>query len=138
MVSEAGQDDRIAVRIAYPVFPVVWSTVAVRWVAVARHDDLNLHRLGTCQGSVKIVDLKPEQDPVAVRLGLGITDGAMMVLDIPSVQLKDQLAPYLKTLILRPAMGTLTAEQALIPPAACLNVIHAKERLWMHVHAFWD
>ncbi len=105
---------------------------------MARHHDLNSHRLGACHGSVKIVNLKPEQDAVAVGLGIGITDRTMMVLDIPSVQLKDKLATDDKTLVLRPAVRTLAAEQALIPPAACLNVIHADERLWMHVHAFRD
>ena len=111
---------------------MVWAAVAVGRVAVAGHHDRNVHRLGAGHRAVEIVNLKPEQDSVSVRLGIRIADGAMMVPDIPSVELEDQLTTDNEALILPPTVRTLTAEQSLIPAADGLNVLHANERLWIH------
>jgi hypothetical protein len=59
----------------------------------------------------------------------------MMVPNIPPVQLKDQFTSDNEAFILPAPVRTLTAEQSLIPAAACLNVVHADERLWIHQRA---
>jgi len=66
-----------------------------------------------------------QQNSVSVRLGLRISDGAMIVPDIPSVQLKDQLVVHHQSFVLRTAMRALAAKQSMIPTTACLNITHA-------------
>jgi|GEM_PF-6331203 hypothetical protein len=39
--------------------------------------------------TVKVTELKPQQDPVAVGLVTRITDGSVVVLNVPVVQLED-------------------------------------------------
>ena len=128
----AGQNNRVTVRIAYPAFPMVRAAVTVRRVSVAGHDGFNLHRPGAVHRGIEIVNLEPEQHSVSVRLGFRIAYRAMMVLHIPSVELKDQLAADNEAFVIPPSVGTLTTEQSLIPLAARLNVVHANEGLWIH------
>jgi hypothetical protein len=56
----------------------------------------------------------------------------MMMLHIPSVQLKDQPAVRHEPLILGPAMGALAAEETLIPATARLDIGYADKWLWIH------
>jgi hypothetical protein len=60
-----------------------------------------------------------------------VADGTVVVLHIPTVQLKNQPAARNEPLILGAAVAALTAEETLIPATARLNVTHANERLWM-------
>ncbi len=102
--------------------------------AVEGLDDLDSHPVGASHGGLEIGNLEPKQHSVPVGL-LRITDGAMVVLDLPLVELENQPAADHETLVIRPAVGALTTEQALIPAAARFNVIGTDERLWMHVHS---
>jgi hypothetical protein len=99
---------------------------------MAGQDNFNFHCLGACHRGVEIVDLKPQQNTVSVRLRLRITNRAVMVLYLPFVQLKYQFTTGNQTLILRSAMRALTAKQSLVPTTTCLDVLHANEWLWMH------
>lgn len=116
---------------------MIWAAVAVRRVAVTGHDDLHSHRFGADHGCVEIGNFKPKQHSVAVGLDIWITNGAVVMLDLPPVKLKDQSAVDDEALVLRPAVGAPAAEQLLIPAAARLNVFDADERLWMHVRELW-
>ncbi len=46
----ASQNDRVAVRIAQPAFPVIGSAVTGGWIAMARLDDFGLHLRGPGEG----------------------------------------------------------------------------------------
>ena len=102
---------------------------------MAWQDDLSLQVLSACHGRVEVVDFKPEEHAISVRLDVWISNRAMMMLDLPSVQLQNQPAVRNEPLIVRPAMRTLTAQEPLVPAAARLNVTRANERLWTHKRA---
>jgi hypothetical protein len=57
---------------------------------MARQDDLGIHCGGTGDGVVKVVNLEPKQDAVAVGLVIWITDLPVVVFDLKAMQLKDQ------------------------------------------------
>jgi hypothetical protein len=59
-----------------------------------------------------------------------------MVLNIPSVELQDQLALRFEPFIFGTTMRTLAAEQSLVPAAARLDVMYTNERLWTHLLPF--
>jgi hypothetical protein len=62
-----------------------------------------------------------------------IADRVVMMPDVESVQLKDQHAIRDQTLVLSPAVRTLTAEGALVPAAARFDIGDRDERLWPRV-----
>ena len=58
---------------------------------MARLDDLGVQARGAGDGRVEVVDLEPEEHAIAVR-ERRITHRAVVVLDVPAVQLKNQPA----------------------------------------------
>jgi hypothetical protein len=56
----------------------------------------------------------------------------VVMLDIPRMQLKNQVSIGHEPFILRTTVVTFTTKQALIPPAACFHIADANQRLWMH------
>ena len=119
----AGKHDRVAIRIAQPAFPV--GVLA----AMARFDDLGFHLVGTRNNSIEVVQFKPEENAVSVWSKVGISERAMMMLDVPVVQLEDELSARDQPFIIRSAVAALTAKETLIPATARLDVMHANERL---------
>ena len=99
---------------------------------MAWHDDFSLQVLSAGDGRVEVVEFKPQEHAISVWRDVWISDTPMMMLHIPSVQLKDQPVTRDQPLILLAAMRTLAAEQTLIPATARLDVAHANERLEMH------
>jgi hypothetical protein len=93
---------------------------------------LDLHFFGAVNGRIKIVKLKPQEHAVSVRLEVLITNRAVMMSHIPSMQLKHQSPIRDKTLVLGTTVRALTAEQTLIPATACFDIVHANQRLWAH------
>ena len=102
---------------------------------MAWHDHLSLQILGACYCRIKVVDFKPEEHAISVGRDVWISNTTMMMLHIPSVQLKNQPATRDQSLILLAAMRTLTAEETLIPTTACLNIAHANKGLWTHTNS---
>ena len=96
---------------------------------MARFDDLSFHRFGARNRGVEIVQFKPKENTISIRPKLGIPEWTVMVLDVPIVQLEDQISLRDQSLIIRPAVAALTAKQTLIPTAARLDVMHANEGL---------
>jgi len=96
---------------------------------MARHDDLSLQLLGTSNRSVEVIQLKPQQHAISVGLEIWISDGTVVMLHIPSVQLKNQPAVRDEPLILTAAMPALTAQETLIPATARFNIMHANQGL---------
>ena len=59
---------------------------------MARQDDLSLQVLSARNGRVEVVEFEPEQHAISVWPDGGISDTTMMMLCLPSVQLKRQPA----------------------------------------------
>ena len=81
---------------------------------------------------VEVVDFEPQQDAVAVRVNLWITDPALVVIDLPIMKLHDQLTVGDETLVLRSTVVAVTAEQLLVPPATGFDVAYSDQRLGSH------
>ena len=107
---------------------------------MARFDDLSFHLFGTRNRGVEIVQFEPKENSISIRPKFGIPEWTVMVLDVPIVQLEDQLSLPNQSLIIRPAVAALTAEEPLIPTTARLDVMHANEGLKTHLYSlawFW-
>lgn len=128
----AGQDDRVPVRVPQPDLPVVRSPVAVRRVAVAGENDLGLESRDPARNLIKVVDLKPEQDTVAIGPVSRITDWIVVVSDAKTMQLEDEHAIGNQPLILGSTVRALAAEEVLVPAAARFDIGHRNERLGTH------
>ncbi len=96
---------------------------------MAWHDHLCLQVLSANNGRVEVVEFKPQEHAISVWLDVWISDTTMMMLHIPSVQLKNQPAMRNEPFILTAAMRALTAKETLIPATARLDIAHANERL---------
>src|SRR5262249_28915484 len=128
-----GEYDGVAVGIAQPAFPVVRTAVAGRRIAVLRQDDFRLEGGDAGQGSIEIVDLKPQQHAVAIGLVVWIADGPVVMFDVKAVQLEDERAIVRdQALIFRTAVITAAAEETLVPAAAGFNVGDGDEGLGTH------
>ena len=100
---------------------------------MAWHIDLSVQILSACNRHVEVVEFKPQEHAVS-WCDVGISDAGMMMLYIPSVQLKNQPALRNEPLVLGPAMGALAAKETLIPATARLDIGHANEWLWIHTN----
>ena len=99
---------------------------------MAWHIDLSVQALCACNRRVEVVEFKPQEHAVSVWCDVGISDAGMMMLYIPSVQLKNQPAVRNEPLLLGPAMGALAPKETLIPATARLDIGHANK--WLRVH----
>jgi len=57
---------------------------------VPRLDDLRVQLLCSCYCPLEIVQLEPEEDAIPIRAKAGVTQQAMLMFDMPVVQLKHQ------------------------------------------------
>jgi len=130
----AGEHHRVTIGIAEPDFPMVRAAVAVGRITMAWHDDLGVQVLSACHRRVEVAEFEPQQHAVSVWGDIGISEAPMMMLHIPSVQLKDQPAVRDEPLIFGPAVGALAAKETLIPAAARLDIGHADQWLWIHTN----
>ncbi len=101
---------------------------------MTRQDDLSLQVLSAGQSCVEVVEFKPQEHAISVGRDVWISDATVMMLHIPSVQLKNQPAVRDEPLILPAAMRTLAAQETLIPATARLNIAHTNQGLWNHAN----
>ena len=92
----------------------------------------------------QVIDLEPEEHAVAVRLRRRVSDRAVVVLDVPGVELRIKPSlPYcvrwrvgfleLESFVLRAAVRVaLATEEALVPAAARFDVPARDEGLRSH------
>ena len=99
---------------------------------MARLDDLGLQFGDTGDRGIEVVDFKAQEHAVAIGRVIRITDRPVAVFDLKTVQLEDQRTIRDQSLIFRPAVRALTAEETLIPPAARFDISHRDERLRTH------
>lgn len=96
---------------------------------MARHDNLDFQSFGTGNGRVEVVHLKPQKHAISVWLNVRVSDGAMLVLHFPPVQLQNQPAMRNQTFIFRAAVRALATQKMLIPATARFDITHADEGL---------
>ena len=89
---------------------MIGATIPIRWIPVARQDDLDSHFLGACYCRINVLNLEPQQHTIAGRLVVWIADEAVIVRDFPTVQLQHQPAGNNKALVIRTAMRALAME----------------------------
>ncbi len=85
-------------------------------------DDLWLELVDTTHGGFEIVNLKPQQNPIAIWLIISIPYRTMVMIGIKTVQLKDKFVPRSQTLVFFPAVIARAPEQVLIPATARFDV----------------
>src|SRR6185437_11686321 len=128
-----GNHDAVTVRIAHPALPVVGAAITIRRIAMARQQDFDTHFHRTLHDRVEVFHFKPEQHTIAIRSVVGIADGTVVMLDVKTVQLQNELTVLHQLLILRASVNSTAAQQALIPLAAGLYIRNANE--WLGAHA---
>ncbi len=94
----------------------------------------NFRTDGSCPGygGVEVFDLEPQKNSIAATWVSRIADPAMVMLLLPSVQLKDQPPANFQSIVVRPALCTHAAQKLLVPAAAGFDIIDADERLRAH------
>lgn len=80
---------------------MVGSTVTGWWIAMSRKNYFNIHLGRASDGSIKVVDFKPQQHPVAVGLVIGSPDWTVVMSGVKAMQLEYQCPIRNKPLILR-------------------------------------
>ena len=75
----------VAVRIAHPALPVIWTAIACRRISMLRQYHLHLHLLRPLHDSIEVFHLEPEQDSVTIRPVVAISDGAVVVIGLEAV-----------------------------------------------------
>lgn len=96
------------------------------------HYDINFHRGRALHYRIKILDLEPQQHAVSERPVVPVANRNMVVMNVETVQLKNQLATRDQLLIFPPAVIPGAAEQSLIPPATRFNISHGDQGLRAH------
>jgi hypothetical protein len=90
------------------------------------------HLGGTLDGIVEIVDLKPQEDAIAVRLVFAIANRSVRVVALEAMQLQNEPSLRLESLVLRTTVRTPAAEKSLIPSATGFHVGYRDKRLRSH------
>src|SRR6476659_4548962 len=110
---------------------MVRATVPLGRITMTRQNDGCLEPISASDGGVEIVDFKPQEHAVAGN-ELWITDGAVMMRQIPPMQLQDQPVMRNQPLIVGSAMRALTTKELLIPTTGRLNIFRTNQWLWTH------
>ena len=99
--------------------------VAIGRISVPWQDDLDAHLRGTPHNCVKVVNFKPQQNAVSIRLVVPIGDGAVMMFHFEAVQLKHKFAIRNQLFIGAAAMIAPAPEQTLVPSAARFHICYS-------------
>ncbi len=99
---------------------------------MARQDNLRPKFLGADYGCIKVLHFKPQQHSIPMSQ-FRIPDGAVMMANVPVVQLHEQLAIRDQLLVLGSTMAALASKHALIPATARFNISNTNQGLWTHV-----
>jgi hypothetical protein len=99
---------------------------------MTRQNNLCFQFGDTSHSGIEVVDFKPQEYAVAIRLVIGITDWPVVVSDLKTVQLEDEHTMRNQSLIDRTTVCAPTAQQALIPLAARFDIGHRDEGLRTH------
>jgi hypothetical protein len=106
-------------------------------IAERSEDDLCTQLGGALGGSVEVADLEPQQHTIARRKA-GIADGTMFVVDLPVVELENELAVRDEPFVVGTAMRALTAEEPLVPRTARFDIVNRDKWLGPHASMLWS
>ena len=110
---------------------MIGTAFALGRIAVARQNHFCPHLRRPRNRRIKIGGLKPKENAVAMR-EMRVTQGSVMMLDIPPMQLQDQLPVGDEPFIFWAAVSALAAKQTLIPATARLHIPHGNK--WLRTH----
>jgi hypothetical protein len=120
-------------RIAKPDLTVGGASWALRRVAYRTKLDLGSELLHACQRRVEVIHLEPQHHAVAPRPDVRIAQRAVMVLDLPAVQLEDEPSVAVdQPFIVGSAVVAARPEQPLEPCTCGFDVVDCEEWLWAH------
>ena len=110
-----------------------WPTRSVRRIAHRAELDLRCKITRPGDGSVEVVDLEPQEYPVAERSGVRVAQRTVVVVDVPAVKLEDEVAVVVdQAFVIRTAVVASSAEKVLKPLARGLDVMDCNQRLRSH------
>jgi hypothetical protein len=115
---------------------MIRAAVTIRRIPMTGVNNQGLQLLRPDRGRVKVGEFEPEQHPIARRKG-GVPNGAMMVRDVPVMELEEELPARDEALVVRATVPALAAQELLIPAAAGLDIANADEWLWLHGSGPW-
>jgi hypothetical protein len=99
---------------------------------MARHDDLGLHLGSAGDGGVEVVKLEPQENAVAVRFVITVTDRPVVVLHVEAVQLQNEPTGPDQSLVLRAAVRAAATQEPLVPSTTGCDVADGDEGLRTH------
>ncbi len=129
----AGQYHYVTVEVTKPDLPVVRTSIALGRIPVASQDNLRPEFLSPDHGRIEVLHFKPQQHPIPMNQ-FRIPDWPVMMINLPAVQLHQQLTIRHQLLVMTSTVAALTSQQSLVPATARFNVPDTNEGLWTHLH----
>lgn len=109
------------------------STRTLRGIAHGTDLDGGAELGGTDDRSIEVVHFEPQQHPMTQRTDVGLTQRAVMVLDLPTVQLEHETSVGVdEPFVVGSAVVAPCTEKMLEPPARGLDVVDGEKRLRPH------
>jgi hypothetical protein len=99
---------------------------------MAGQHDLDVHFGRALHYRLEVIHFEPKKHSIAVRFVSAIGDGTVMMFDFKTMQLQNDLTVLKELLVLRTAVATGDAEQALIPAAAPFDICDAYKKVRAH------
>lgn len=81
---------------------------------------------------VEVIDLEPQQHPIAIRPVITIGDRSMVMILFEAMQLHDDPLAINKPLVLRPAVTARASKECLIPATTRFHIGYDDEGLRTH------
>ena len=106
--------------------------LALRRVAMRRHDDIDAHLCTSTDRRVEIINLEPQQDAVSIGVVVRLADATVIVLYLKVVQLHHKPISIDQAFVVGAAVVATDAEQLLVPTAAGLNISGTDKGLRVH------
>jgi len=100
---------------------MIWSAVALRRIPVARQGNLRQEFLGADYGRIKVLHFKPQQHSIPMSQSW-IPDGAVMMTNMPAMQLHEQLAVRNQLRVLASTVAAPASQKTLVPATARFNI----------------
>jgi hypothetical protein len=110
---------------------MIWSAVALRRIPVARQGNLRPEFLGAGYRRIKVLHFKPQQHSIPMSHSW-IPDGAVMMTNMPAMQLHEQLAVRNQLFVLASTLAALASQKTLVPATAGFNISNTNQGLWTH------
>ncbi len=88
--------------------------------------------LATDYGGIEVLHFKPQQHSIPMGQ-FRIPDGAVVMGNVPTMQLHEQLAVRHQLLVLASTMAALASQKTLVPTTARFDIANTNQGLWTHL-----